>query len=315
MPCHLANVHQCNELPLPWCYCYECVGVWLLLCVQPLTTFFWSLIIWSEDVMLELSSANSSSSSANSPGVQQSSVSETKLNQHFFPMITLSEPSKSFNIFGQSSSPLNALHNMSDLTGKLNLSTTSDSVSYHSTPLNMKSCLGQMTSSSSSSPIPCSTSSTSHYISDILNRPTSFSSAVPSSTFGSALTGALPRFPLGSVPSSVCFTAAAAAANGLTHKIGPLNDLPSRHLYWPSMVQNTNLWRERLANAGNWTTIFSELNKTLKIWMLWMCFSEPNLYWEGWQKETYQTYLLRTPNICLREDFWTDQIPGRTRKS
>ncbi|KAI2811850.1 hypothetical protein RDWZM_000979 [Blomia tropicalis] len=127
---------------------------------------------------------------------------------------------------------------------------------------------GQMTSNSSasSSPIPNSTTSaavsaaaaaaTSHYINDILSRPTSFSTStgttgttIPNSTFGSSL----PRFPLGSVPGGVCaFSAAAAAANGLSHKIGPLNDLQSRHLYaWPSMVQNSNLWRERLANAVN----------------------------------------------------------------
>src|SRR5699024_1048436 len=121
---------------------------------------------------------------------------------------------------------------------------------YHSASLNIKTSLGPVTSSSSSSPVPCSTAATSHYINDILSRPTSLNQAVPSNTFSSALSGTLPRFPLGSVPGSVCFSAAAAAANGLNHKMTPLNDLQGRHLYWPSMVQNSNLWRERLATAG-----------------------------------------------------------------
>ena len=205
--------------------------------------------------MLELSSNNSPSSSPrSSPGHHQSNGHESLSNQNFFPMINLNlnEVNKSFNFFGQSSSPLSALHSMSDLTCKLNLSPSglTESPSYHSASMNMKSSLGPVTSSSSSSPIPCSTSATSHYINDILSRPTSLNPAVSGSTFSNALAGTLPRFPLGTVSSSMCFSAAAAAANGLSHKIGPLNDLQSRHLYWPSMVQNSNLWRERLATAG-----------------------------------------------------------------
>jgi len=209
--------------------------------------------------MLELSSTNScspSSSPRNSPNKLQLNGPESH-SKHFLPMINLSlnEASKSFNFLSQSSSPLRALHSMADLSCKLNLSppTLVESPSYHSASLNMKSSLGQVASpsSSSSSPIPCSmsTSSTSHYISDILNRPPSFTA---STVAGSVLSGTLPRFPLGPVPSSVCFT---AAANGLSHKIGSLNDLQSRHLYWPSMVQSSNLWKERLATAGNETLI------------------------------------------------------------
>lgn len=204
--------------------------------------------------MLELSSVNSPSASPRSSPSQQGNGHEGHCNtQHFLPMLNLNEANKSaFNLFGQSSSPLSALHSMSDLTCKLNLSTSglADASSYHQSSMNVKSSMGLSTSSSSSSPTPCSSSATSHYINDILSRPTSFNTAVPCSTFGSALSGALPRFPLTSVPGTVCFSAAAAAANGLGHKMGSLSDLQGRHLYWPSMVQNSNLWRERLATAG-----------------------------------------------------------------
>lgn len=204
--------------------------------------------------MLELNSVNSPSASPrNSSPNQQSNGHEAQCSaQHFLPMLNLNEANKSaFNLFGQSSSPLSALHNMSDLGCKLNLTSsalTDTSSSYHQSPLNVKSSMGLTTSSSSSSPTPCSTSATSHYINDILSRPTSFSTAVPSNTFGGALSGTLPRFPLASVPGSVCFNAAAAAANGLSQKMGSLNDLQGR-LYWPSL-QNPNLWRDRFASAG-----------------------------------------------------------------
>ncbi|KPM05506.1 homeobox protein Nkx-6.3-like protein [Sarcoptes scabiei] len=124
--------------------------------------------------------------------------------------------------------------------------------------------MGPFNSSLSSSPVPSSTSATSHYINDILNRPATLanSSSLSNSsttmsgvTFSNALTGSIPKFPLTNVPSGVCFSAAAAAAaaaNGFgNNKINPLNDLQSRHIYWPSMVQNSNLWRERFANAVN----------------------------------------------------------------
>lgn len=203
--------------------------------------------------MLELNSTNSPQASPRSSPSQGVSSHESH-SSHLLPMLNLNlhETNKStFNFFGQSSSPLSALHSMSDLTCKLNLSPSgmAESGPYHSASFNLKSTLGP--SSSSSSPVPCSTSATSHYINDILSRPTSLNPNIAGSSFTGALAGSLPRFPLGSVPGSVCFSAAAAAANGLSHKMGQLNDLQGRHLYWPSMVQNSNLWRERLATAGN----------------------------------------------------------------
>ncbi len=265
--------------------------------------------------MLELNSVNSPSASPRSSPCQQTNGHEAQCNtQHFLPMLNLNEANKSaFNLFGQSSSPLSALHNMSDLSCKLNLSSSAltDTSSYHhQSPLNVKSSMGLTTSSSSSSPTPCSTSATSHYINDILSRPTSFNTAVPGNTFGGALSGTLPRFPLASVPGSVCFSAAAAAANGLGHKMGSLNDLQGRHLYWPSMVQNSNLWRERLATAGTCCVI-----PTMFILFLIYVFSKSILFRKGRQKETHSADLFRSPNIRAGENLWADQVPSRSWKS
>lgn len=257
--------------------------------------------------MLELSSVNSPSASPRSSPSQQGNGQEGHCSsQHFLPMLNLNEANKSaFNLFGQSSSPLSALHSMSDLTCKLNLSTSAlaDASSYHQSSMNVKSSMALTTSSSSSSPTPCSSSATSHYINDILSRPTNFNTAVPSNTFGSALSGALPRFPLASVPGTVCFS---AAANGLGHKMGSLNDLQGRHLYWPSMVQNSNLWRERLATAGT-----SPLHLILWHFLIY-AFSESILYRKGRQKEAYSPDLFGSPNIRLGEDVRADQVPGRS---
>ena len=252
--------------------------------------------------MLELNSVNSPSASPRSSPCQQTNGHEAQCNtQHFLPMLNLNEANKSaFNLFGQSSSPLSALHNMSDLSCKLNLSSSAltDTSSYHhQSPLNVKSSMGLTTSSSSSSPTPCSTSATSHYINDILSRPTSFNTAVPGNTFGGALSGTLPRFPLASVPGSVCFSAAAAAANGLGHKMGSLNDLQGRHLYWPSMVQNSNLWRERLATAGTCC-----VTPTMFILFLIYVFSKSILFRKGRQKETHSADFFRSPNIRAGEN-------------
>ena len=162
--------------------------------------------------------------------------------------------------FSQSASPLSALHSMSDL--KLGLSASSLAEhSLQSSPygaVNSKVPVGPPSSAPSPPMHSSSASATSHYINDILSRPASLVAAgsmanSPNGSFGSALANSLPKFPLPSVPGSVCFNAAAAAAaaNGLGHKINSLNELPNRHIYWPSMVQNSNLWRERLANAGS----------------------------------------------------------------
>lgn len=208
--------------------------------------------------MLEL---HSSSSESPSPGCSSSDHHQQQQQQHsaghepvssvspVLSMINLNlhdatgKPAFS-GIFGQSG--LSALHSMSDLK----LGPSPPLAADHHHPAYHHTKPSHCAMASSSSPVH-SSSSTSHYIHDILNRPATLAANSPTNTFSNALAGSLPKFPLASVPSSVCFSAAAAAAaNGLGHKINPLNELQSRHIYWPSMVQNSNLWRERLANAG-----------------------------------------------------------------
>ncbi|XP_013785691.2 homeobox protein Nkx-6.2-like [Limulus polyphemus] len=82
--------------------------------------------------------------------------------------------------------------------------------------------------------------STPHGINDILRRPIHTSAQ----TLGTL--GALPRFSLGMGTAGMYFN----PANGSIHKLG-LGDLPARpHLYWPGMVQNPALWRDRFASAA-----------------------------------------------------------------
>lgn len=113
---------------------------------------------------------------------------------------------------------------------------------------------------------------TPHGIQDILSRPTSFGPGVTpnsaavsvSAALGTALaTGALPRFSLAGAAavaaSQGMYFNAAAAANSNLHKLAAgLGDLSSRHLYWPQMVQNQALWRERFSGSGK-VTFFDTL--------------------------------------------------------
>lgn len=214
-----------------------------------------------QNKMLELNSTNSSTPSpSNSPNSHFRTNEADHHTNSMLSMINLNlhDANKQFHLFNQQSSPLNALHNMSDLKLSATQQDLVDNATYQHQNSNAKTSLAPIVSSSSSSPVPTS-SATSHYIHDILSRPASLATNHPTNTFSSALAGALPKFPLGTMPSSVCFNAAAAAAavaaNGVSHKIGSINDLQNRHIYWPSMMQNPNLWRERFANAGmQWTT-------------------------------------------------------------
>jgi len=66
-------------------------------------------------------------------------------------------------------------------------------------------------------------------------------SAPVTSTLGTSLAGALPRFSIG----------AAAVAGGMYFPSnGGLHKLAANQLYWNSLVQNQALWRERFAGGG-----------------------------------------------------------------
>lgn len=267
-------------------------------------------------IMLELNTTTSSNSSSttssdqsNSPGGlghHQSNYHRADEHGSMLSMINLNlhEASK-FNLFSQQSSPppsLNAGGNMTE---------GSKLPEYPKLPVS---------SSASSSPVPCSTSNaTSHYIHDILSRPASLissssaTSGMATNTFSSALASTLPKFPLATVPSSaVCFSAAAAAvaANGISHKIGSLNDLQTRPIYWPSMMQNSNLWRERFANAGKFKSLVPTGVVLTEIFQ-----SESKLYGKRWEKEAHKTDIFRASNLCFGKNIRTHEIPGRTRES
>ncbi|XP_077543462.1 HGTX homeodomain transcription factor [Haemaphysalis longicornis] len=124
------------------------------------------------------------------------------------------------NAFLLGSPPLAALHSMTDIRA-----------SQASYPAGAPALKAQGALSCAYS----SASGTPHGINDILGRPP-----------GAAGLGAigLPRFGLGA--AGVYFN----PANGALHKMG-LAELPGRpHLYWPGVVQNPALWRDRLASAS-----------------------------------------------------------------
>lgn len=240
-------------------------------------------------IMHELNLSDSSSSSLKNVSAGQHSPSEAE-SKHILSMINLNlqDATKQFNLFGQPSNnnisvtnnsandtnnhqaAINSLqlneqlklgigHHQPLLAHQLGDNSNSSNNYLHNSPVNSMNNKSTASSSihnnvlASVSPLSSSTSSsTSHYINDILSRPAQLPPNLSPSAFGNAL----PRFALSGVSNGVCFNAAAAtaaaaaAANGLGHKIGTLNDLQSRHIYWPSMVQNSNLWRERIANAG-----------------------------------------------------------------
>ncbi|CAG2102603.1 unnamed protein product [Medioppia subpectinata] len=159
--------------------------------------------------------------------------------------------------------PLSALHSMADLKVNTGVSSQSSMIAnpshYRNSPPNVKQSIPTTTSSSSPSAISSSSTSsaasgTSHFIHDILSRPSAAFSASQSNTaLNTALAGALPRFSLGAaaVAQGMYFS----PNNGLSHKLAQLGDLSGRHLYWPSMVQNQALWRERLAGAVSQTCL------------------------------------------------------------
>ncbi|XP_054167134.1 homeobox protein Nkx-6.2-like isoform X2 [Oppia nitens] len=185
--------------------------------------------------MLELGSPSGPTPSnlANIPHTASSMLSMINMNMHD----AATARQNAFHLLGSSTGPLSALHSMTDLKQSIATTTASSSPS-------------AISSSSTSS----AASGTSHYIHDILSRPSAALAATQTNTaFNTALAGALPRFSLGAaaVAGGMYFN----QANGLSHKLASLGDLSGRHLYWPSMVQNQALWRERLAGAVSQTCI------------------------------------------------------------
>ncbi|XP_054167133.1 homeobox protein Nkx-6.2-like isoform X1 [Oppia nitens] len=211
--------------------------------------------------MLELGSPSGPTPSnlANIPHTASSMLSMINMNMHD----AATARQNAFHLLGSSTGPLSALHSMTDLKVNTGVSpsslTTNSHYSRSSPSLNIKQSIATTTASSSPSAISSSSTSsaasgTSHYIHDILSRPSAALAATQTNTaFNTALAGALPRFSLGAaaVAGGMYFN----QANGLSHKLASLGDLSGRHLYWPSMVQNQALWRERLAGAVSQTCI------------------------------------------------------------
>ncbi|KAH7983795.1 homeobox protein Nkx-6.2 [Rhipicephalus sanguineus] len=130
------------------------------------------------------------------------------------------------NAFLLGSPPLAALHSMTDIRASQASYTASSSA------LKAQSSLSCAYSSASGTP---------HGINDILGRPQAAAAAAAAAGLGAI---GLPRFGLGA--AGVYFN----PANGALHKMG-LAELPGRpHLYWPGVVQNPALWRDRLASAS-----------------------------------------------------------------
>ncbi|XP_070386801.1 homeobox protein Nkx-6.2-like isoform X2 [Dermacentor albipictus] len=132
------------------------------------------------------------------------------------------------NAFLLGSPPLAALHSMTDIRA------SQASYSAGSPALKAQGSLSCTYSSASGTP---------HGINDILGRPQAAAAAAAAAAAGLGAIG-LPRFGLGA--AGVYFN----PANGALHKMG-LAELPGRpHLYWPGVVQNPALWRDRLASAS-----------------------------------------------------------------
>lgn len=198
--------------------------------------------------MLEFGSSTATAQATNA----SSMLSMINMNMHE----AATARQNAFHLLGSSTGPLSALHSMADL--KVNAGVSPNGMAAHSShyrnspPPTLKQSIATTSSSSPSAISSSSTSSaasgTSHYINDILSRPATFAAAQSNAALGSALAGALPRFSLGAaaVAGGMYFS----PSNGLSHKLASLSDLSGRHLYWPSMVQNQALWRERLAGAG-----------------------------------------------------------------
>lgn len=157
-----------------------------------------------------------------------------------------------FHLLTHSGGPL--LHNINDLKTQTNVASSSSSsshtgsTSFRTSASPNNSLKPNVSAASPSSSSSSSASGTPHGINDILNRPGALTTPV-STTLGTALAGALPRFSLGAaaVAGGMYF----GSANGNLHKLAAgLGDLSSRHLYWPSVVQNQALWRDRLSGSG-----------------------------------------------------------------
>ncbi|EEC19839.1 homeobox protein Nkx-6.2, putative [Ixodes scapularis] len=143
------------------------------------------------------------------------------------------------NAFLLGNPPLAALHSMADLRA----TASQASHVYQGGAQPLKAAQASMGLSCAYS----TASGTPHGINDILGRPVGQAAVGAAGAVGATGLGAigLPRFGLG-VGAGVYFN----PANGALHKMG-LADLPGRpHLYWPSVVQNPALWRDRLASAS-----------------------------------------------------------------
>lgn len=141
------------------------------------------------------------------------------------------------NAFLLGNPPLAALHSMADLRA----TASQASHVYQGGAQPLKAAQASMGLSCAYS----TASGTPHGINDILGRPVGQAAVGAAGAVGATGLGAigLPRFGLG---AGVYFN----PANGALHKMG-LADLPGRpHLYWPSVVQNPALWRDRLASAS-----------------------------------------------------------------
>lgn len=152
---------------------------------------------------------------------------------------------------------------------------------------NSNSSNKSLTSSASTSPVN-GPSATPHGIQDILSRPAPFGQSFPTTTTSSQVASGQTNSqnmmtPVGSVPMTTASAAsslsalgaalqprfsfpasqgmyfnpaaaAAAAASSGLHKLaaGLAGDLSGRapQFYWPQMVQNQAMWRDRLQNAG-----------------------------------------------------------------
>jgi len=202
-----------------------------------------------------------------------------------------------FHLLGSSTGPLSALHSMADL--KVNTGVSPSSISScPSTPIT--AALLRPSSSPFPPPLPhrllqpsvrrqhhrplrelLITSTTSWVV---RRRPPSRPLRLSLNT---ALAGALPRFSLPAAVQGMYFN----STNGLSHKLATsFGDLSGRHLYWPSMVQNQALWRERLAGAG--MTVWLVCDQ----WIVWLigclvCIvSQQCLDKDGKKKHTRPTF-------------------------
>lgn len=139
------------------------------------------------------------------------------------------------NAFLLGNPPLAALHSMTDIRAA---TSQASSHVYQAASQPLKAGQTSMGLSCAYS----TASGTPHGINDILGRPVGQGAVGAVGAAGLGAIG-LPRFGLG---AGVYFN----PANGALHKMG-LADLPGRpHLYWPSVVQNPALWRDRLASAS-----------------------------------------------------------------